>query len=221
MNADGSGITRIEDTAGPGAPTGISWSPDGTQIAYIRSDHVIEEVTLAGDHDAEVTGITAYGTLDWAPGPGSSIGVPITSPAPLAPPPLPPAATPPLVALVGRTPAAATLAKVLAKGLRNELSCNQACTVQSKLFIAAARAKKLGLLSARSKSRAPVLIGTATVKRSAAGTFVLTTKLTAKARRALRRLTTISVTQTIAVTGINGKSLTRRALVLRAGKKLP
>jgi hypothetical protein len=239
MNANGTDITRVGETVGGSLDPkirlgGISWSPDGTKIAYVRADTQIEEVTLADDSEVAISDVVAYADIDWAPGPGSSIGTPIpspeppvspappsTPPAPVSPstPSSPPAPTSPpapaLLAQVGKPPATATVATLLAAGLSNELSCNEACSTQSELFITAAQAKKLGLLAAKSKSKAPVRIGFATAKRATAGSFLLTTKLTANAKKKLEKLAALKLTQTVTVTGTNGTYVAKRTLKLK------
>lgn len=216
MKSDGSGITRVGDVAGAN-PAGLAWSPDFTKVAYVRSDHQVEIVNLA-DNTGVAIAVTAYGGLDWVSGPGAVVGVPIGSPGPTPAPPSPP---PALVASVGRTPARTTLTSLLVGGLSNEVSCNVACTAIGKLYVTAAVARKLGLLAPKSKSKALVPIGSATVKRTAAGSFRLTIRLTGKARSKLRRLTSIIVTQAVTVTSGSGTSITKRTLKLTAKRKAP
>ncbi|MCW2996181.1 MAG: hypothetical protein JWQ18_3676, partial [Conexibacter sp.] len=123
-----------------------------------------------------------------------------------------------LVATAGTPSAkATTLAAVRAHGLATTLTCNEACAARGELLVTAAQAKRLGLLAKRSKAKAPVVLGTGQATRTAAGAFVLTIKLSAKARRALKHARTLRLTQTITVTGGAGKPVVRtRAVTLKA-----
>ena len=75
------------------------------------------------------------------------------------------------------------------RGLRSTYRCATSCRVTGRLTLAGRTARRYGL----TKGSSPVTIGRATARRSGKGSSRLTVRLTAKARRATRRMRSGSV----------------------------
>ncbi len=110
----------------------------------------------------------------------------------------PPADTvaPSLTATIGK----AKLAQILKKGLPVSATCNEGCTVKGELHVDAKTAKKLKL------GKKAVVIGSGHAVGSAGGKTTVPVKLTAKARKALKRTRSIKVTVLVTATDPAGNA---------------
>lgn len=107
------------------------------------------------------------------------------APAPAPTPALAPSdLTPPNVSMrVSKRP---SLGSLIARGLRVSVKCSEPCTIKAELEVSRAIARKLGLPAPGSSSK--IVIGRGAGALHAAGRTSIKVKLTAKARRALHRL---------------------------------
>jgi Ca2+-binding RTX toxin-like protein len=117
------------------------------------------------------------------------------------PPPPPP---PPTAAASFRT--AGTLSR--AKGIDVRVTCPAACTFTVKLTIAAKVARKAKL------GRKALIIGTAKGTLPKAGDKTVTVKLSAKARKKLKKLRTVAATLTVAVKDAGSPTTLKQAVKL-------
>jgi hypothetical protein len=200
LDADG----QYDDATGATAAT--SFAAAGDHVVKVRSTYpdgdgaVVREVVTVAAPEAPAP--------DPAPAPG---------PAPAPDPPPAPTDTPPAT---GTTPTADTQPSVWSappvdptatasaqvpgsitapsairritlrtKGLRVRFRCARACTVTGRLTLKASVARRYGL----TRGTKAVTIGRASARRTTAGAGTLTVRLTARARRALRRAPRLSV----------------------------
>jgi hypothetical protein len=108
-----------------------------------------------------------------------------TTQTPASTPQLPPRDTTPPI--LGVTVAAQKLGKVIAKGLTEIVSCNEACSIASALTVDAKTAKKLHI--ART-----LVVGRAKATLTAAGKTTLKVKLSRKAQKALKKASKVKLT---------------------------
>jgi glucose/arabinose dehydrogenase len=145
----------------------------------------------------------------------TSINLPVvadTSP-PTAPTPSPAAAAPtataapsdhrsPTVSLT--VPKQLSLGSIIARGLRIHVACSEPCMIKAELQLSRAIARSLGLRTPGSRSM--VVIGRGARALHASGRASITVRLTAKARRALRRLRHGRLTVRITATDAAGNA---------------
>jgi hypothetical protein len=92
-----------------------------------------------------------------------------------------------------------SLAKLLSQGYRFTVGCPSACKIDTTLLISARDARRLGIIS-RS-----VAVGKSRKSLPAAGSRDVTTKLTKKARRRLKRARKVKLTVRVKITEASGK----------------
>jgi hypothetical protein len=103
------------------------------------------------------------------------------------------------------------LGALLKSGLPVSFTCNTVCSAKFELLMTKKLAKRLGIAAAR-----PVVIGRGSGKVSASGTKKVAVKLTAKAKRRLKKVRRVTVTLRSTVTDAAGKKTVRtRKLTLK------
>lgn len=119
--------------------------------------------------------------------------------------------SPPLLGV--SIPRAALRRASFTRGLSATLTCDEFCLVDAWLTVDGTRAKRLGL----SRTRRPVVVGTAFVQLNGTRAGVVTVKLTRRARRALRRSKSVKVSLNLRATDSIGQStpLRKRGVTLR------
>ncbi|RKS77452.1 fungalysin/thermolysin propeptide [Motilibacter peucedani] len=195
----------------PVAPTGGTAGVRFVRFTMLSSQAADGDGTdFTGVGEVYVHGVPAgTGT---APDPGTSGGTPapVPPPAPVpTPTPVPaPVPTPTPVptphggggtVVTDRVPPKAvqllvakqTLKTLLAKGLKTTVSCNEACRVTDTVTISAKTAKSLGL------GRKAVVIGTGKATLTRKGRVVMTVKLTAAGKKAVRKVKTLPMVSTV------------------------
>jgi hypothetical protein len=102
--------------------------------------------------------------------------------------------------------AGTALRAALRSGVRLRVTTNERGTVSVTLRVDAATARKLGL---KRTGRTPVKVGAlrATVR---SGASTVTTRFSAKARRAMRNARSVTVSATVVITDGSGNRTTRR-----------
>ena len=162
--------------------------------------HVVRVQALFADGDRavarEVVGVAGPGDPP-PPTPDPAPTAPAPTPLPATAAPQAPLATPAQVQQVQQAlqqptgsgaigtvtvPARVKLGTLRARSLRVGYSCTRACTISGRLTLDAATAKRFGLRT----SGGAVTIGRATASRATGGTWKLSIRTTARARRALR-----------------------------------
>jgi hypothetical protein len=126
------------------------------------------------------------------------------APPPVAATPTPPDRTPPNVSMT--VPKRPSLGSIIARGLRIGFTISEPSTVKAELQVTRAIARRLGLPTRGASS--VVVIGRGTSAPRAAGRESITLKLTAKARRGLRRLRQARMTLRITATDPAGNAKT-------------
>jgi PKD repeat protein len=97
-----------------------------------------------------------------------------------------------------------SLGSIIARGLRIRVACSEPCMIKAELQLSRAVARSLGLRTPGSRSM--VVIGRGAGALHASGRASITVKLTAKARRALRRLRQGRLTVRITATDAAGNA---------------
>jgi hypothetical protein len=108
-----------------------------------------------------------------------------------------------------------TLKSAIANGIIFNVACAGACHVTIRLFLDGANASRLHLATdarARRKRKSPVLVGSATITLSGAGSKKAAVKLSRSARRAFARLRSVKLTANAVATG--GGSTSSRAFTV-------
>ena len=98
-----------------------------------------------------------------------------------------------------------SLRTLLTRGLQISVTASEPSTIKAELQLSRAVARKLGL---RPPATTDVVVGRGTAALAAAGRTSLSVKLTAKARKALRRLRTGRFTLRITATDRAGNAKT-------------
>jgi hypothetical protein len=102
------------------------------------------------------------------------------------------------------TPKQPSLRSIIARGLRISVACSEPCMIKAELALSRAIARSLGLPTPGSRNT--VVIGRGAGALHASGRASITVKLTAKARRALRRLRQGRLTLRITATDAAGNA---------------
>jgi glucose/arabinose dehydrogenase len=110
--------------------------------------------------------------------------------------------TSPTVSLT--VPKRLSLGSIIARGVRIRVACSERCTIKAELRLSRAIARSLGLPTPGTRST--VVIGRGAGELHASGRAWITAKLTAKARRALRRLGRGRLTVRITATDAAGNA---------------
>lgn len=105
------------------------------------------------------------------------------------------------------------LSTLRAKGLPVTVGCDEACQVTVRLLLGRVQAKKLGIVSAATT----VTVGKRSINLTGAGTKTVTVKLTAKAKKGLRRARKVTLTVKVDAKDAagNASQATRRVAVPR------
>jgi hypothetical protein len=125
------------------------------------------------------------------------------TPTVAAPPAAPPDSTPPQISLAV---AAQHLARVLQHGLKTNVGCSEACTLDVSLLATASERRQLKLAATKPLART-------TLQLTDPGSRVITLKLTAHAHRALRSLNKATLTLSVGATDAAGNHVTRTIAV--------
>jgi TolB protein len=209
MAADGSDQRPLTTTAG--LDEGPSWSPSGARIAFTSARSGTSDIwTMAADGTDQRPLAALAGTQespDWQT-------LPVGPPADAAPQPSPGSplpARPSTLRVAVKLRAGQTLRTVRRKGLAVRVSCSSACTLDVRLLLGQATARRLHLRAT---------VGRAGGRLRRAGTKRLTIRLTDRARA---RLATVrSARLTLRVTaGADGRrqSVQRRVVLVGGGQR--
>jgi RTX calcium-binding nonapeptide repeat (4 copies) len=213
-------------SGGPGADAITAGAGNDTISA---ADGVAETIDCGAGVDTLVADLGANGVTDTRVGCESVVGPAVPPPAAPATPAAAAAAAPGLIPVLApgvanpadltppkasmRTASRQRLRTVVARGVPVRVTCGEACGVSIALSIERATARRLGL-DARV---GPVVVGTATAKRSVAGSVQLRVRFIKKTRARLRRGRRIVLTAQVLVSDAsgNGTLLTRRVTLVR------
>jgi len=113
-------------------------------------------------------------------------------PPPAPPPPPPPGGSDPRSTVTSNGVGVTSRMKLVTlrtKGVRVRYGCERACTIRGRLSLGPVSARRFGL----SRRNASVTIGSGTARLSRSGTGTVTLKLTARAKRALRNRSRITL----------------------------
>jgi hypothetical protein len=176
-----------------------------------------------GPHSFAVRAVDLAGNVDPSPASRSwTIATSLPGPSPASDPPLPPPPGPVPGPLAGPTarpvslvvPEWATTASVTSRrGLELSVACLEACAVEARLYLPGRAAGAPGRAA-----QGRTLIGSAAAERAEAGRLPLAVRLTAGARRALRRVRATTITLELTLRDRTGseQSFSRRIAVRRA-----
>lgn len=197
-------------------------APAGTKEVRFVKYTMLEPQSQGADHDGvdfmDTSEFEVYGV------PQRVVQVPgTTTTAPLPPPDVPPVVQGTGIAAIDRAPPAArlgvtagqSLRTVLAKGLKITVACNEPCSARLTARLDAKTAKRVGLLSRRSRAKA-TNVGAGTLRMGQVPRTA-TLRLTRKARTRLKRLREVKLAVAAVVTDRSGNSgnASRRVVIRR------